>query len=45
MRNFEAWMGSLEWWEVYLMICAVTTFLVFGKEMFYPYKKSNGRGK
>ena len=45
MKNFEQWMGSLEWWEVYLGIVIVATICVMGKELIYPYKKSNGRGK
>jgi hypothetical protein len=45
MKNFEAWFGSLEWWELYFGIAIVATICVLGKEMIYPYKKSNGRGR
>ena len=45
MKNFEQWIGSLAWWEVYLGVSLFCTFLFVGKELVYPYKKSNGRGK
>lgn len=43
--NIEQWFASLEWWQLYLGLCVFCTFLFVGKEMFYPYKKSNGRGR
>jgi hypothetical protein len=45
MKHVEQWMGELEWWQAFLLAALVCTVGALGKEMFFPYKKSNGRGK
>ena len=39
------WFAELEWYECFLLVAVVCTIGALGKEMYFPYKKSNGRGQ
>mgnify|MGYP006883080876 FL=1 len=45
MKELEAWMNTIDAWQIYVFLAVFFTVVVMGKELIYPYKKSNGRGK
>lgn len=39
------WFAELEWYELYAILVGLSFSLAAIKEAYFPYKKSNGRGR